>query len=127
MAATSINSITPLYANDLAFGASLGSSADLVTAASLASTAIVHANTHEIAFPENGKMLVIVKNTTAGEKAVTFKAGDKIGASDSAVTLAQNQEIYVIPDASKHKNSSGKLVITVAASTTGNIRAVAIP
>lgn len=96
----------------------------LSTIATLASsTAIVHGNTHSVAYPKQGKLEIEILNTYAGEKVVTVGAGDKIGAKAKTLKLAQDEVGTIYPESAKHKDANGNVVITVASGTTGNIRA----
>lgn len=98
-------------------------------------TAIVHANTHTITLPRDvapEEVVVVVTNTTNAEKVATVTAGDAPPALDgetgtSTVTLADGSTTAtrgLIPLSSKHLQSDGTVVITVAASMTGTIAAL---
>lgn len=101
--------------------------------ASPAGTAIVAANTHTItlggAAPE--EVIVRVVNTTNATKVATITAGDtppsgagEVGTTTASLTDGSTTPTSAyIPLSSKHLQSDGTVVITVAASMTGFITA----
>lgn len=100
-----------------------------------AGTAIVHANTHTITLPRGAcpeEMFVLAVNTTASEKIVTVTAGDappsgsgEVGTTTSTLAAGDSTPTRsVIPLSSKHLQSDGTIVITVASSMTGTLAPV---
>lgn len=92
-------------------------------------TAIVAANDHAIAFGKQDKLLIVLNNTFAGAKDFTVVAGDfnANGLGNLVIPMAQNDVRYLVLSSDRFKNSSGNVVITVAASTTGFIGAFTLP
>ena len=102
-----------------------------------AGTAIVAANTHTIT-PTKGtrKLLIRITNTTASTKIATVTVGDNppadaagqgvldvsLTAGDTTPTIA-----WVMVDGARFAQNDGTVVITVAASMTGNIAAIQLP
>lgn len=101
-------------------------SADLPIASG---TAIVAGNDHKIAYPEQGKLLIILNNTYAGAKDFTVKAGDFLaaGQGDLTIAMAQDDVRFLVLNSDRFKDSDGNVVINVAASTTGFIMAFYMP
>lgn len=102
-----------------------------------AGTAIVAANNHVIT-PTKGtrKLLLRLTNTTASTKVWTITAGDKPAAGSAGqgqldISLTDGsttpQETWVTIESARFMKSNGTIVITVAASTTGNIAAFQMP
>lgn len=100
-----------------------------------AGTAITAANTHTITLPGNvcpEEVVLRVVNTTAAIKVATVTAGDAppSGAGEvatSTVSLADGSvtpTAGLIPLSSKHLQSDGTIVVTVAAAMTGTIAAL---
>lgn len=92
-------------------------------------TAIVHGNTDTIEYPKEGKLLIVVNNTTAGAKILTIEAGDftanGLGAKD--YSLAQDDVRFIVPSSDRHKQSDGTLTINYEANMTGFIGAFYLP
>lgn len=101
-------------------------SADLAIASG---TAIDAAEEHKIAYPQEGKLLLILNNTFAGAKDFTIKAGDFLaaGQGDLVIPMAQNDVRFLVVSSDRFKDSDGNVVITVAANTTGFIMAFYMP
>ncbi|WP_448509293.1 hypothetical protein [Immundisolibacter sp.] len=90
-------------------------------------TAIVAANDHAIAFPQEGKLHLILNNTYAGSKNFTIKAGSSSyvasGVGDLVIALAQNDVKHLELSSDRFKNSDGNVIIQVESATTGYIQA----
>ena len=100
-------------------------------------TAIVHANTHVIT-PAGplGKLVVVVTNTFAGEKVVTFLAGDNPpanaeGLGTTTMTLAAGNVTptnnMIVLEGARFLQNDGTVHVTVAADMTGFITAYQLP
>lgn len=94
-----------------------------------AGTAIVAANTNTIAYPKEGKLLIILNNTFAGAKVFTFAAGDYYseGQGNLALSLAQDDVKYIVLESSRFKDSDGNINLTYEAATTGFVMAFYLP
>jgi hypothetical protein len=94
-----------------------------------AGTAINAANTNTIAYPKEGKLLLVLNNTYAGSKDITIAAGNGLSAGQGAltITMAQDDVKFVIVNSSRHKNTDGNIVLSYAASTTGFVQAFYLP
>jgi len=92
-------------------------------------TAIVAGNDHAIAYPQEGKLLIRIKNTYAGAKVITVESGDFIanGQGDLAQTFAQDEERFIVLSSDRFKDTDGNVIITVASGTTGYIGAYYMP
>ena len=92
-------------------------------------TAIVAGNDHKIAYPQQGKLLIVLNNTYAGSKDFTVGAGDFLAAGQGALTIAMAQDDvrFLVLNSDRFKDSDGNVVITVASSTTGFIMAFYLP
>ena len=101
-------------------------SADLPIASG---TAIVAANTNTFAYPKEGKLLIMLNNTTAASKVFTFAAGefDSAGVGALTVTMAQNDVRFIVLESSRFKDTDGNVSLTYAASTTGFVQAFYLP
>jgi hypothetical protein len=97
-------------------------------------TALDATNGHSI--DVNGvtdRLLIEVKNTFAGSKTFTVKAGAnppavRAGLGDLAVVQgAQNDISIVVLEASRFVQADGKVYVDLAASMTGTIRAIRLP
>lgn len=90
-------------------------------------------NGHVVAAAAKSRNLVlVVKNTYAGSKALTVKAGVKPVAGrsdlgDLTITLAQNAVQYVVLESARFRQKDGTINIDVAASMTGTIEAYSMP
>lgn len=102
--------------------------------ASPAGTAIVAANTHTITLPRDvcpEEVILRVVNTTNASKVATVTAGDAPPSTSGEVgtttaTLADGSTTPTsayIPLSSKHLQSDGTIVVTVAAAMTGFLTA----
>lgn len=100
-------------------------------------TAIVHANTHVItpAGPCD-RLLVVVTNTTAAEKVVTFVVGDNPpanaeGLGTTTMTLAAGDSTpqmgLIVLEGARFLQNDGTIQVTVATSMTGFISAYQLP
>ncbi len=94
-----------------------------------AGTAINAANTNTIAYPKEGKLLLVLNNTFAGSKAITIAAGDGIakGLGAKTVTMAQDDVMFLIVNSSRHKDDEGNITLSYAASMTGYVQAFYLP
>jgi len=107
------------------------------TTANPAGTAIVHANDHVITLDRSSKSIAIrLTNTTASTKVFTVVAGDSppaasAGQGDLTVALTDGsstpQIVWTVLETARFVQDDGVIRITVAASTTGNIAALALP
>jgi hypothetical protein len=91
-------------------------------------------NQHVIpAAGQSQRIVLRVKNTFAGSKVVTVKAGDKepafrAGLGDLAVTLAQNAVKWIGPlESARFIQNDGTIEVDVASGTTGEITAFQWP
>ncbi|MBI1939172.1 MAG: hypothetical protein HYS25_13770 [Ignavibacteriales bacterium] len=101
-------------------------SADLPIASG---AAIVAGDDHVIAYPEEGKLIIAINNTTAGAKNLTVKAGNFLaaGQGDLVTAMAQDDVRYLVLGSDRFKNTEGNIVIQVEAGTTGFIMALYLP
>jgi hypothetical protein len=101
-------------------------SADLPIASG---TAIVAGDDHAIAYPQEGKLLIILNNTFAGAKDFTVKAGNFLaaGQGDLTIAMAQDDVRFLVIGSDRYKDSGGNVIINVAAATTGFIMAFYLP
>ena len=92
-------------------------------------TAIDATKTMEVAYPQQGKLLLVLNNTYAGEKVFTISAGEYLGLGQGAyaIAMAQADVRYLVVDSMRHKKMDGVLEISFAASTTGFVGAFLIP
>lgn len=92
-------------------------------------TAIVHANTDTIAYPKNGKLLIVVNNTFAGSQTVTFNAGDftQKGLGNVDVVLAQNEVKYIVLSSDRVRQDDGTITVDYSTNMTGFIGAFYLP
>lgn len=70
---------------------------------------------------------IVVKNTAADTKVLTFKAGDEWGnksQGDLAINLTQNVEYHVQLEANRFLNEDGSIEFTCEAGATGSISCV---
>lgn len=94
-----------------------------------AGTAINASNTMRIAYPREGKLFLVLNNTYAGSKVVTVKAGAYIseGIGDYAITMAQDDVVFLVVDSSRFKDFDGYINLSFAASMTGFVQAFSLP
>lgn len=107
------------------------------TTANPAGTAIVAANDHVITPDRSTRQIAIrLTNTTASTKVFTVVAGDSppadaAGQGDLTVSLTDGsttpQITWAVVDTARFRHDDGTIKITVAAATTGNIAALALP
>lgn len=92
-------------------------------------TAINASNTMLIAYPKEGKLIILVNNTYAGAKKVTIKAGFGIESvlGDQEISLAQNDVKALFVTSNKHKNAQGNVELAFEASMTGFVKALYLP
>jgi hypothetical protein len=74
---------------------------------------------------KNGDILVI-ENSTAAEKEVTFAAGEsppslRKGEGTSVVKLPEKTQTVIVLETARHFDKSGNLALTLSAGTTGKI------
>ena len=94
-----------------------------------AGTAIVAANTNTIAYPRDGKLLLVIDSDHA-DTAATVAAGFGVAAGQGSVEYAVADtvsELIVVGPSSKLKNTSGNVSITWATNSAGYIRAFYLP
>lgn len=91
-------------------------------------TAINTSNTMEIAYPDEGRLLVLIDSDNAATSA-TFAAGFGVdsGLGSLAVAVADTKMTAVVLDSARFKDSSGNLSITWAASSAGFVQAYYLP
>lgn len=89
-----------------------------------AGTAIVAADTNTFAFPEQGKLLIVLNNTYAGDRTFTFAAGFGVAAGQGSLTLtlAQDDVRFIMLSSDRFKDA-GIVSLTYQASTTGYVMA----
>ena len=92
-------------------------------------TAITHGNTDTISYPKNGKLLIIINNTTAGAGTVTFNYGDftqkNLGNVD--VVCAQDDVKFIVLSSDRVKQSDGTITVDYSTGMTGYIGAFYLP
>lgn len=101
-------------------------SADLIITGG---TAIDATKSNSVLYPQEGKTVVIIQNTFAGNKKVTVKAGAFLaaGQGDLEITIPQNDVFYFVPTSDRFKDADGKVMFTYEADMTGFIRAIYLP
>jgi len=101
-------------------------SADLIPAGG---TAFTDASTLEVAYPREGKLLLIICQTAADTKTVTLHSGEFMGAGvgDYTFNAPQNDVLYLLPSSTRFKDADGMLNITFLTSATGFVRAISLP
>lgn len=93
-------------------------------------TAIDASKTMEVAYPQEGKLLLVLNNTFAGAKVFTVDAGDFNIASQKgalAMSLAQDDVRFLVVSSDRFKKQTGVLSLSFEASTTGYVMAFLIP
>lgn len=96
-------------------------------------TAFTDATTLDVAFPQEGKLLIIINSTYAGANTATIGTGaDYIGAGVGTITVttAQNGVYYIVVSSSRTKvgaAGAGTVNIIFGTSNTGFVRALTIP
>lgn len=101
-------------------------SSDLVMSGGTAFTAT---SILEVAYPREGKLLIIINSTYVGANTATIKAGEFLGAGIGAIsiTTAQNGVYYIVVDSIRCKEFDGMINITFGTSNTGFVRAISLP
>jgi precorrin-6B methylase 1 len=102
------------------------------TLAIASQTAFTDASDIDIAYPQEGKLLIIINSTYAGANTATIAAGDGLasGVGDYEITTAQNGVYYVVISSSRFKTlaaGAGTINVTFGTSNTGFIHALYIP
>lgn len=103
-----------------------------------AGTAFTDASELTIAYPIEGKLLVVINNTYAGAAVATIAAGGYLAAGIGAlaITLAQDDVKFVLLSSDRFKAqgtgtqataADGKITITFSASATGFVQAFSMP
>lgn len=94
-------------------------------------TAINPANQMQIAYPQEGKLLIILNNTFAGAKVFTVVAGDSAfvahGQGNLSLSLAQDDVRFLIVSSDRFLQAGGFVEISFEAGTTGFVMAFQIP
>jgi hypothetical protein len=92
-------------------------------------TAIDADKTMQVSYPREGKLLLILNNTTAGAKDFSISAGEYISNGIGALTIAMAQDDvrFIVIDSSRFKDFDGKVSIEFADSTTGFVGALSLP
>lgn len=92
-------------------------------------TAFTDASTLEVAYPREGKLLIIINSTYVGANTASVTAGEFLGAGIGAisVTTAQNGVYYIVVDSIRCKDFDGMLNITFGTNNTGFVRAISLP
>ena len=82
-----------------------------------------------VAYPIEDKLIVLVNNTYAGAKKVTFETGDYIaaGKGDLEESLAQNEVKAFVLSSDRFKDSDGNLNISFESGMTGFVKVLALP
>lgn len=96
-----------------------------------AGEAINAANTMEIAYPQEGKLLLVLNNTFAGAKIFTISAGSgrfvASGVGALALSLAQADVRFLVLSSDRFLQGDGVVEISFEASTTGFVQAFYMP
>lgn len=92
-------------------------------------TAINASNTMEVAYPQEGSLLILINNTYAGSKTATISAGDFLaaGQGDLAVPIGQDEVVGLVLSSDRFKQSTGVISISFAASMTGFVKTLSLP
>jgi hypothetical protein len=92
-------------------------------------TAIDADKTMKVAYPREGKLVLILNNTFAGSKVFTISAGEYIanGVGSLAITMAQDDVRFLVLDSDRFKDFDGNVSIEFADSTTGYVGALSLP
>jgi len=115
--------VTALAATQLAIDTF---SADLPLASG---TAIDAAKTMEVAYPQNGKLVLRVNNSTAGAKNLTVSAGAFLakGQGDLVQAFAQDDERFIVVSQDRFLTAAGKLSLSFETGMTGFVQAYLLP
>jgi len=97
--------------------------------AALTETAVDPTNDHVVTFTNPSKGYIHVRNTYAGAKTVTLKAGDSDVArnasqGDQVISVAQNEVRIIKVDASRFLQNDGTINVDLEAAITGGIFAI---
>ena len=92
-------------------------------------TAFTDASTLEVAYPREGKLLLIINSTYAGANTASITAGEFLGTGVGAisVTTAENGVYYAVIDSIRTKDFDGMVNITFGTSNTGFCHAFSLP
>lgn len=94
-------------------------------------TVIDPANTMEIAYPQEGKLLLVLNNTFAGPKVFTVSAGSSrfvaSGQGALALSLAQADVRFLVVASDRFLQDDGVLELSFEAATTGFVQAFYLP
>lgn len=92
-------------------------------------TAIDADKTMQVLYPREGKLVLILNNTTAGAKNFTISAGEYIseGIGDYVIAMAQDDVRFLVIDSSRFKDFDGLVSIEFEDSTTGFVGALSLP
>lgn len=84
--------------------------------------------TYEIAYPKEGKLVILINSTYAGANSVEISAGEFLGKGVGAITVttAQNGMYAIVVSSERCKDFSGNITIDEGTNT-GYIRAIYIP
>jgi len=94
-----------------------------------AGTAFTDASTLEVAYPREGKLLLIITSTYAGANTVVVEGGEYHAGvlGDYQFATAQNGVYYLVVDSDRFKDFDGMLNITFGTSNTGYVKALSLP
>jgi hypothetical protein len=92
-------------------------------------TAFTDVSTLEIAFPRDGKLLILINSTYAGANTAVITAGEFLSNGQGAITIttAQNGVYAIVVESSRTKDFDGRVNITFGTSNTGFVRALSLP
>jgi len=92
-------------------------------------TAFTDASELEIAYPREGRLVLIINSTYAGANTAVIAAGEYTGAGTGALTVvtAQNGVYYVTVSSDRFKDFDGNLTVTFGTSNTGFFHAISLP
>jgi hypothetical protein len=92
-------------------------------------TAFTDASTLEIAYPREGKLLIMINSTYAGANTAIVEAGEFLsnGQSTITVTTAENGVYAIVIESSRCKDFDGMVNLTFGTSNTGFVRALSLP
>jgi len=92
-------------------------------------TAFTDASTLEVAYPREGKLLILINSTYAGASTAVIEAGEFTGSGigDKSITTAQNGVYAIVVESDKYKDFDGMINITFGTSNTGFVRALSLP
>jgi hypothetical protein len=101
-------------------------SADLIATSG---TAFTDASTLEVAYPREGKLLLVIKQTAADTKTVTLEGGEYHAGvlGDYTFNAGQNDVLYLYPSSDRFKDFDGMLNLTFGTGATGFVLAISLP